>query len=348
MRIRFLVPGNVRHGSGGNKYNAKLAEHLTALGVTVETVTVDGDWPVGSRADRIRFGEALDGGTTVIADGLVASGAPEEVAGAAGKGTQVWILSHMALADHPGLEAKALAGATGIICPSAHAAAGLEARYGSLNAVIAIPGADSADIAAGSEPPHIVAVAALLPNKSQLELVETFAGMQDLEWSAALIGSENADTSYAAEVRAAVERYGLENRISVTGELTGKPLEDQWHKADLSVLLSRSESFGMVVTESLAHGVPAIVRQGTGAVEALGTKEAGAALDLATGEEPAKTLRRWLTDQGLQQSWRNNALQARQDLQGWDTTAATVLKALQSPPNQGSRTSPAGEWRRNP
>jgi len=329
VRIRFLVPGNVRHGSGGNKYNAKLAGHLSALGVDVETVTVDGDWPVGSLADRQRFADMLDGGTTVIADGLVASGAPDEIAGAINAGTQVWILSHMALADHPEREAKALAAATGIICPSAHAAAELETKHGTQRMVIATPGANKADPAEGSQPPHIVAVAALLPNKSQLELVECLATLQDVEWSAALIGSKEADPRYAAEVRAAVEHYGLENRIKVTGELTGPTLEVQWHKADLSVLLSRSESFGMVVTESLAHGVPVLVRQGTGAVEALGRPEAGAALDLTQEGTLATTLRTWLTDEALQERWRNSALRARDHLQGWDTTAATVLEALQ-------------------
>ncbi|WP_231745496.1 glycosyltransferase family 4 protein [Arthrobacter sp. EpRS71] len=331
MRIRFLVPGNVRHGSGGNKYNAKLAGHLSALGVDVETVTVDGDWPVGSLADRQRFADMLDGGTPVIADGLVASGAPDEISGAINAGTQVWILSHMALADHPDLEAKALAAATGIICPSAHAAAELETRHGTQRMVIAAPGADKADVAEGSQPPHIVAVAALLPNKSQLELVECLATLQDVEWSAALIGSENADARYAAEVRAAVEHYGLENRIKVTGELTGEALHGEWHKADLSVLLSRSESFGMVVTESLAHCVPVLVRQGTGAVEALGHTEAGAALDLTQEGTLTTTLRTWLTDPALQDAWRSNALRAREHLSGWDTTAATVLKALATP-----------------
>ncbi|MET3904820.1 glycosyltransferase family 4 protein [Paenarthrobacter sp. 4246] len=328
MHVRFLVPGNVRHGSGGNKYNAKLAEHLIALGADIETVVVDGDWPVGSPADRQRFAEALDGGATVIADGLVAGGAPDEIAGAAGKGTKVWILSHMALADHDDLEAKALAAAAGIICPSAHSAAELATKHGTQNLVIAPPGADKADPAKGSQPGHIVAVAALLPNKSQTLLVEALAALRDLEWTAALIGSEDVDPRYAAEVRAAVERYGLENLITVTGELTGKALEDQWNAADLSVLMSQSESFGMVVTESLAHGVPVIVRQGTGAVEALGDTGAGAALDLSDLNTLTMTLRAWLTDPALQQRWRNNALQARQHLRGWDATAATVLKAI--------------------
>lgn len=328
MHVRFLVPGNVRHGSGGNKYNAKLAEHLTALGADIETVVVDGDWPVGSPADRQRFAEALDGGTTVIADGLVAGGAPDEIAGAVGKGTSVWILSHMALADHHDLEAKALAAATGIICPSAHAADELETKHGTQDIVIATPGADKADPAKGSQPRHIVAVAALLPNKSQTLLVEALSQITDLPWTVALIGSEDADPMYAAEVRAAVEHYGLHNRISVTGELTGNAFDEEWHKADLSVLLSRSESFGMVVTESLAHGVPVIVRQGTGAVEALGDTGAGAALDLSDPHNLTMTLRNWLTDPALQQRWRGAAISARDSLQSWDATAATVLKAI--------------------
>ncbi len=32
LRIRFVVPGNVRHNSGGNVYNAALARELAALG----------------------------------------------------------------------------------------------------------------------------------------------------------------------------------------------------------------------------------------------------------------------------------------------------------------------------
>ncbi|WP_422758040.1 glycosyltransferase family 4 protein [Paenarthrobacter sp. C1] len=330
MHIRFLVPGNVRHGSGGNKYNAKLAEHLTALGASVETVTVDGDWPVGSPADRQRFAQALDGGTTVIADGLVASGAPEEIAGAVKAGTKVWILSHMALAEHGDLESKALAAAIGIICPSVHSAAELQAKHGSLDIAVATPGAEPADLSAGSQPKHIVAVAALLPNKDQAHLVEALSQIKDLPWTAALIGSEEADPAYAAEVRAAVEHHALQNRIRVTGELTGTSLEEQWHQADLSVLLSHSESFGMVVTESLAHGVPVLVRQGTGAVEALGGTGAGAAWD--PREALADTLRGWLTDVEIQGSWHENAILARDNLSGWDNTAAIVLKAVTASP----------------
>ncbi len=64
LRLRLVVPGNVRHNSGGNVYNAALARELAMLGVEVETCPLDGDWPVGSAADRKRLAALLcdDGG----------------------------------------------------------------------------------------------------------------------------------------------------------------------------------------------------------------------------------------------------------------------------------------------
>jgi glycosyltransferase involved in cell wall biosynthesis len=219
-----------------------------------------------------------------------------------------------------------------VICPSEHAANELRGRHGNLDIVVARPGVETGDTASGSDPVRIVAVSALLRNKQQTLLLEALSQVADLPWSAALIGSPDADPAYAAEVRAAVGHYGLERRVTLTGELGGQALEDQWHMADLSVLISESEAFGMVVVESLAHGVPVLVRQGTGAVEALGASGAGAALDLDHPGALAETLRAWLTDPALRGEWRGAALAARRNLQGWEATARIVLGALASNP----------------
>ena len=61
LRLRFVVPGNVRHNSGGNVYNAALARELAALGAAVETCPLDGDWPGGSAEDRRRLARLLRG-----------------------------------------------------------------------------------------------------------------------------------------------------------------------------------------------------------------------------------------------------------------------------------------------
>ncbi len=114
-------------------------------------------------------------------------------------------------------------------------------------------------------------MAALLPNKCQLLTVAALARLQDLAWTASLVGTDDADPAYAAQVRAAISSNGLDHRMRLTGQLAGEELAEEWHRADLSLLVSRAEAFGLVVTESLARGIPVIVREGTGAVEALGT-----------------------------------------------------------------------------
>ncbi|OFI38703.1 glycosyl transferase family 1 [Arthrobacter sp. SW1] len=264
-----------------------------------------------------------------IVDGLVAAGAPGEIEAAVFAGTRVWILSHMAFTEHAGLEARSLAAASGVICPSSFAAANLMSLYGLERVHVALPGTLPAEPAVGSHPPHIVCVAALLPNKSQLLLVEALARLGRLPWTVSLIGSPDADPAYAAKVRAAVGQYGLEDRIRLAGELHGQELENEWHTADLSVLVSERESFGMAVPESLAHGVPAIVRKGTGAEEALGDYGAGAAVDLDGGPGAlAEALAAWLEDPELAARWRDAALARRGTLPGWAATAESVLTLI--------------------
>ncbi|MET4096423.1 glycosyltransferase family 4 protein [Arthrobacter sp. UYCu712] len=356
LRLRLVVPGNVWHNSGGNVYNAALARELSGLGTEVETCPLDGGWPGGSPADRRRLGALLldDSGTTgrvTLVDGLLACGAPAELAAAAAAGRPAWILLHMPLEDAQ-LERRALQEAAGVICTSSFAAAELRARHGRDGITVAVPGARGAPLAAGSAPPHLLAVAALLPNKDQPLLLAALSGLTDLPWTASLVGSDSADPAYAAQLRDTVRQLGLQDRIRTPGELRGGALEAEWAAADLSLLISRTETYGLVVTEAIARGVPVIVRAGTGAVEALaagtppgvasGVRRAaptaparerpglpGTAVALGTDPSPlAGVLRTWLTDPSLRTRWRASAVAARDRLPGWDSTARTVLAAL--------------------
>jgi glycosyltransferase involved in cell wall biosynthesis len=360
--LRLLVPANIRHNSGGNVYNARLAQGLRALGVEVEVIAVDGSWPDASPEERRRLGGLLGAGepqaeitagTITLVDGLIACGAPDELESAAAERQLTWVLLHMPSASNPEKEARSLRAATGVICTSTSAAAVITSLHGMTAGHVALPGTDPAPVAEGSDPPHIIAVAALLPNKDQLLTVEALARLQDLAWSASLVGSDNVDQEYADMVRAAVAGHGLEGRIRLTGQLTGEALDDEWNRADLSLLVSRAEAFGLVVTESLARGIPVIIRDGTGAVEALtfaslaaGEMEVrdgmlpGAAVDLSSGPERdsaealAGAIRQWLEGAGLRTGWRAAALAARENLPGWENTARTVMDIVGAPPKE--------------
>lgn len=375
--LRLVVPGSLGYSSGGNVYNAMLAGALAGLGVRVETVEVPGAWPVGSTEDRASLAAALgvpsatahDGASparataspdAVLVDGLLALGAPEEVRAATAPGpARLGILVHMSLPDAPGLtpegrrrlaglERASLAAADAVIVPSSFAARRLAERYGT-RALVARPGVVRAPVSPGSltagAPPHLLCLAALLPGKRQLRIVRALAGLAGLPWTATLAGHDAADPDYARAVREEVRRLGLEGRIEVPGELRGAELDQEWARADLTLLASESETFGLVVAESLARGVPAVVPAGTGAAEALalslegGLGAAGTAVreeDPAAGGDPlCSETGQWLASAEVRARWRAAALAARPLLPGWDATARAVLGAL-SPASAGS------------
>ncbi|GAA3320937.1 glycosyltransferase family 4 protein [Arthrobacter ramosus] len=335
VEIRMILPANVRHRSGGNIYNARLAEALRAQGAEVSVCKLDGDWPSGTAGDRRRFADALAGGDPpiYIVDGLIASGAPTEIETATGAGHRVWVLLHVPPSGEDPVETSALRAATGLLCTGSRTAEAAR-RLGLSNVHLATPGADLPSRARPSPrgaaaAPHFIMVGALLPNKDQIFFVDALARIKDLAWTAALVGSTKANPSYAAAVRERILRNGLEKRAETTAELSGPALEEQWLRADLSLLISHSESFGMVVQESLAHGIPVVVRKGTGAVEALGAHGAGEAIDLTAGIGSLENLlRRWLGDPALREGWRVAAEAASRVLPRWEDTARAVLRAV--------------------
>ncbi len=137
---RLLVPANIRHNSGGNVYNARLAQGLGALGVEVEVLAVDGSWPDASAKERRRLGSFLGAWgpgsgnhlkrVSPFVDGLIACGAPDEVEYAAAAGHPAWVLLHMPSPSHPDGERRALRAAAGVICTSSSAAAHVSERHG--------------------------------------------------------------------------------------------------------------------------------------------------------------------------------------------------------------------------
>lgn len=381
-RIDLIAAAPLGWNSGGSVYNDRLVAALRGTGISVRAHSLTGDWPEGSAADRERLASLLlglagDAGRVVIVDGLVGLGCPDEIAQAERAGVAVWLLVHVSLADlavgtHSvaaseaarlvGLERAALKACSGAIAPSRFAAATLVERYG-VDAVVAHPGVEPAPQARGSKPPQLVCVAALLPAKGQLVFLEALDGLLDLPWSASLVGSDQADRAYAPAVRQAAASPRFAGRVRLTGELHGPALEAAWDAADLSVLPSAHETFGMSVVESLAHGVPAFVPAGTGAEEALalslssgtgargagssaagssaagssdalaGAGSSGAGLAGAVGELRnvgvlREMLRTWLTDAGQRRALAAAARAARPSLPTWAETAAAVAQAV--------------------
>jgi glycosyltransferase involved in cell wall biosynthesis len=89
-------------------------------------------------------------------------------------------------------------------------------------------------------------------------LVHAWRAVQDFapDWELHVAGPD--DGGYLAELRSLVVSLGLE-RVTFAGPVYGEDKSDAYRRADLFILPSRSENFGVTVAEALAHGVPVVV-----------------------------------------------------------------------------------------
>jgi glycosyltransferase involved in cell wall biosynthesis len=114
--------------------------------------------------------------------------------------------------------------------------------------------------------------------------------------------------------------------------LTGAVLSRAYTTADVLVVPSRSETYGMTVTEALAHGLPVIATAAGGLPEAFGSDADGTGPgQLIPPDDPAAlaaALRDWLGDEGYRQRLRAAVLRRQSTLGGWEQTTREIADAL--------------------
>jgi glycosyltransferase involved in cell wall biosynthesis len=342
--LGVVLPGNVddpASPSGGNRYDRRVCDELRSTRELWE-IAAAGSWPRPTAAQRAKLARrlaALPDGTDVLLDGLVACAVPEVLESAARR-LRLVVVVHLALGDETGLasqeaaeltalERRALHAADAVVTTSAGAARHLSERHDlpADRVHVAAPGVDPAAPATAVETgERLLCVAAVTPRKAQDVLVEALAGLQELTWGCVCVGALDRAPAFAKRLVRA------NDRVRFVGPRSGQSLADAYANADLLVLPSRSETYGMVVTEALARAVPVLATAVDGVPEALGTAPDGTPPGmLVPPGDPAAlaaALRAWLTDGGLRQRLRTAAAGRRETLRGWDATARDLAEVL--------------------
>jgi glycosyltransferase involved in cell wall biosynthesis len=196
---------------------------------------------------------------------------------------------------------------------------------------VAEPGVDAADLARGSaDGGALLCVAAVTRGKGHDVLLGSLATVTDLAWRCACVGSLDRAPAFADHVQRRALAAGLRDRVHFAGPRTGAALDSAYAAADLLVLASHGETYGMVVTEALARGVPVLATDVGGVPEALG--HGGLLVPPGDPEAFGAALRRWLEDADLRDALRRAARQRRATLPGWEHTASAVATALMAAP----------------
>ena len=98
------------------------------------------------------------------------------------------------------------------------------------------------------------------PKKGLINLVRAWANLAPRGWCLKIAGPD--ESGHLQEVMALVKKLGLESSVEYVGEVDGERKSLLYRRADIFVLPTFTENFGVVVAEALAHGVPVITTRG--------------------------------------------------------------------------------------
>ncbi|HSI80379.1 MAG TPA: glycosyltransferase family 4 protein [Solirubrobacterales bacterium] len=347
--VHVVVPDGIddpARPSGGNTYDRHLCRGLTSIGWSVHEHAVAGRWP---RPDAASLA-ALDGvvqripdDAVVLLDGLVASTAPEVLVPQARR-LCLTVLVHMPLGHRPAdggagdarwRERTVLSVAAAVVTTSAWARRRLLELYQlpAHRVHVAEPAVDVADLATETATGEaLLCVAAVTFDKGHDVLLDALATMTDLPWRCVCVGSLERDPGFVEGLRRHSLDCGLDDRVCFPGPRTGPDLDRTYAAADLMVLASRAETYGIAVIEALARGLPVIATDVGGLSEALGHDRAGTrpGLLVPPGDPEAlgAALRTWLGDAELRAQLRRTARERRRSLATWSTTTSLIAGVL--------------------
>jgi glycosyltransferase involved in cell wall biosynthesis len=347
--LHFVLPDGIDDAtrpSGGNTYDRNLCRGFTSLGWSVHEHPVPGFW---SEPDAASFAgleavmRRIPDASLAVLDGLVASPSPH-VLMAHARRLRLVVLVHMPLglrpkADKAGeictAERAALSAAAAVVATSGWSRDRLMELYALPpdRLHVAEPGVHSAKPATGTAAGQmLLTVAAVTWDKGHDVLLDALARIPDLSWRWVCVGSLDRDPELVEALRRRSCEHGLADRVRFAGTATGADLDRAYSEADVMVLASRAETFGMVVTEALARGVPVIATEVGGVTEALGHGSDGSQPGLVVpADDPmalADALRSWLTDAELRARLRRLARERRASLHGWSDTTSVIAGVL--------------------
>jgi glycosyltransferase involved in cell wall biosynthesis len=319
---------------------------LEKAGWTVDIVGLGDGYPRPSsetRATALHRLTAVRARQPIVIDGL-AFGVLPDVAAQLRKRNPLIALVHHPLALETGLDAKeaadlhasekaALAAAVRVVTTSATTARTVVADFGvgADRITVAPPGTDPVTpvLRSNDGVVRLLAVGSLVPRKGYDVLIAALATLLDLRWHLTIAGDRTRDPATAKGIDEDIRRCNLSDRVAVLGAVPPERITALYAAADLFVLASRFEGYGMVYAEAIAHGLPVI---GTTAGAIPDTVPAAAGVLVPPDEAPAlaSVLRRLIENPEERRQLAAAACAAARELPTWETSAKLFARAIEA------------------
>jgi glycosyltransferase involved in cell wall biosynthesis len=340
--LEFIFPGDLETATGGYGYDRRIIGGLRALGWRVAVHALDASFPEPTSA-ALEHAQAvlaqLPDQALVMVDGLAAGAMPQLLRVHAQRLRLIALVHHplaveSGLAAHRALELRnseqlALKAMRHVIVTSETTRLVLRSYGVDPESVSVVePGTDAALLAHATRGAtlNMLCVAALIPRKGHDVLFEALA-MLPPHWTLTCVGSLEHSPATVRALRAQLQRLGLEQQVTLAGEIDAATLEGYYRQADLFVLATRFEGYGMAVAEALAHGLPVVSTNVDAIAERVG-RDAGLLVAPDDAQALSAALRRVLDDPGLRDALAAGASLIRDTLPHWPDSCARMSRIL--------------------
>ncbi|MGH1419859.1 MAG: glycosyltransferase family 4 protein [Hyphomicrobiaceae bacterium] len=345
--VIFAIPGDIHTQTGGYAYDRRIMSLLPALGLKHQRLQLPGSFPNPTQADLTETEKlltAIAADKVLVIDGLAFGALPASIIDQIS--CRIIALVHHPLALESGISAadqkrlagtekNALAQADAVIITGPSMQPILECDYDvpAHKITVARPGTNPALRATGTGTPlQLLSVGAISTRKGYDVLISALEPLRHLDWRLTIAGAQDRDPDVALALKKQVESSGMTDRIALPGIVVPATLERFYETADIFVMPSLFEGYGMVLAEAMACGLPIVCTTGGAAAF---TVPDGAALKVPPGNIEALTeaLAQALNDRKLRAKLADAAWEAGRKLPTWNETArkfAEVIMELKS------------------
>ncbi len=359
---RVFMPGyfdidgekELRNLTGGILYDRNVALGLRAGGFSVKCFDLDSmprwvksvKFPAAARlADA---GGDFDVLVTDLGNSALTAGFQDE-AGRRGRLTVLVCHHFRAGIEHSFLkkfmyrytERKVVAGADLLVSNSRHTASKLESMGRSPGDIVLAPPGLNVQPASRptfrTKPSHLVSVCTVEPRKGITDMVRAFhaAALPDVRFT--LAGDTREGSGYTLKVRRLIETLGMSSRITLAGRLSAEGIRNLYESADVFMLLSRWEGYGMAIAEAMSIGLP-VISTAAGAIPDLVVNGVnGILVPPGDWRRAAEALERLFGNTSLRKMLAESALETAGEFPSWEETTGKVVSAIKNRLHQPCR-----------
>ncbi|WP_309738670.1 glycosyltransferase [Chamaesiphon sp. OTE_20_metabat_361] len=178
-----------------------------------------------------------------------------------------------------------------------------------------------------ADEPIILFLARLHYKKGLDYLIPALGKLRERRFTFVLAGSGTPE--YEAEIQSLLRTAGIEDRTRMVGFIEGTQKDLLLQGADLFVLTSHSENFGIAVLEALVVGTPVLLTPGVGLSTVVRERELGYVADLNI-EAITEALDRYLTEPNRAQQMGIHARKFTIENYNWDKIATDLVRVYEA------------------